>query len=514
MHAPATTASAARRRPGRGCVIAKGIGLLIGGVQLLPSSTPGCTARGSRPTRAFAFWGSLHPLNLLQLVAPYLFAGRVVGDNTHEFGLYAGAVPLMLIVWLVGPAARTWAAGAAGLGGAGLRRVTLLLAFGRYGLLYRATTWLPLLRQLPLSLPLPGAVPVGGRRAGGDRVRAVDRARAAAPGNDASPWRPSAEAASSAVALATCGATSSRSGAWSDSRRPWPVAGLKLRHEPYIASLPAVLAGPALLAAAAVLMVVAARGYSAGLVGLILLAAVRPGLVRPELLRLSAQRRHAGAVRGLGRTPPGNADGRVVASLLRFDQPGLRTGDLMTLGGWRRADGYAGLEPRRQLDYRLLPALRVAGRSLGPAQPVDRSTIAGLKPYDDLWLEVPDPLPRVRLVTQTRTSSRPGRRHRADLPRHHGPVRSPAGSARLEAGHGRADRRTARPAGDRGRLPRPAIVGRGRKLSRGWHATVDGRPQTSIASTAISWAAWWDAGKHRVVLGFQPDSLQRGRLTS
>ena len=54
-----------------------------------------------RPTASFAAWGSLHPLNLLQLVAPYLFAGRVVGDNTHEFGLYVGAVPLVLAVWVL-----------------------------------------------------------------------------------------------------------------------------------------------------------------------------------------------------------------------------------------------------------------------------------------------------------------------------------------------------------------------------------------------------------------------------
>ena len=50
---------------------------------------------------AFANSGSLHPLNLVQVVAPYLFATRVVGQNTHELGLYFGAVPLLLCVWLL-----------------------------------------------------------------------------------------------------------------------------------------------------------------------------------------------------------------------------------------------------------------------------------------------------------------------------------------------------------------------------------------------------------------------------
>jgi hypothetical protein len=43
--------------------------------------------------------GSLHPLNLLQLVAPYLLSTRVVGQNTHELGIYIGAVPLALAAW-------------------------------------------------------------------------------------------------------------------------------------------------------------------------------------------------------------------------------------------------------------------------------------------------------------------------------------------------------------------------------------------------------------------------------
>ena len=102
-------------------------------------------------------------------------------------------------------------------------------------------------------------------------------------------------------------------------------------------------------------------------------------------------------------TPPGVPDGRVVGALLGFDKPGLRTGDVMTLAGWRRADGYAGLEPCRQLDYHLLPALRVAGVRWVQNEP-STAGIAGLKRYDDHWLEVPGPLPRVRLVTQTKTS--------------------------------------------------------------------------------------------------------------
>ena len=58
-------------------VIAKGIGLLLGGVQLLPSLDAWLHSAPLGADASFPFWGSLHPLNLLQLVAPYMFTGRV-----------------------------------------------------------------------------------------------------------------------------------------------------------------------------------------------------------------------------------------------------------------------------------------------------------------------------------------------------------------------------------------------------------------------------------------------------
>ena len=80
----------------------------------------------------------------------------------------------------------------------------------------------------------------------------------------------------------------------------------------------------------------------------------------------------------------------------------------MTLSGWRRADGYAGLEPQRRLDYTELPTLQVAGvRWVKRADTTDR--IEGLTPLDDRWHEVPGPLPKVRLVGRARQSDHPSR---------------------------------------------------------------------------------------------------------
>ena len=49
----------------------------------------------------------------------------------------------------------------------------------------------------------------------------------------------------------------------------------------------------------------------------------------------------------------------------------------MVMAGWYRADGYAGLEPQRELDYACLPALQVAATAWVKRDPAT-SQIAGL----------------------------------------------------------------------------------------------------------------------------------------
>ena len=120
--------------------------------------------------------------------------------------------------------------------------------------------------------------------------------------------------------------------------------------------------------------------------------------------------------------PPADLGGRVFAPPQPIGRPAAKlwTGNQMILAGWYRADGYAGLEPQRQLDYASLPALQVAAtawvqRDAATAQ------IAGLVPRGDDWLEVPDPLPRVRLVTHAVASQDPAR----DIQQHRRPHRRP-----------------------------------------------------------------------------------------
>jgi hypothetical protein len=146
-------------------VIAKGIGLLIGGIQLLPSLDAWLHSARMSADTSFALWGSLHPLNLLQLVAPYLFTGRVIGDSSH-----AAAAECMDR----GPETRTWLAGAAGVGGRRPRHGGPALGIWEVWLSRWCDGLAAVGGKLPLPLPLPGALSACRRRGGGSGVRAVD----------------------------------------------------------------------------------------------------------------------------------------------------------------------------------------------------------------------------------------------------------------------------------------------------------------------------------------------------
>jgi len=472
---------------------AKGIGLMLGGVQLLPTlDALGHSARRAAGG-AFADWGSLHPLNLVQLIAPYLFTNRVVGQNTHALGLYAGAVPLALIVWLLAPrqglTARLKPMTRAALAFGGL---ALLLAFGKYGPIYRVQRLMPLVGSFRfpcryimlfhLSVAVVSAIAFAAL------VRQHRRKQEA-------PWQDFVPLAV-LVAFSVLAAT----------------AGLYLRRQPFIAPATAVLAGPLLIGSAALLVALAARGRHVALVGLVLLAAADLGFYGLSYAAYRHTERFDRYVAGVA-TPPALPGERVLANVLGFDEPGLRTGNQITLAGWHRTDGYAGLEPARRLDYRQLPALRVAGvRWVKRGERTD--AIEGLNPHDDDWLEVPEPLPRIRLVSRVRPTADPAREitripiestalveSPLDLPG------GPPGKAALVAERpGRLQVRVD--------CPERQLLVVSESYHPGWRAEVDGHPRAVLRANGDFLGCVVGAGEHEVVLEFRPQSLRNGRLVS
>lgn len=130
-------------------IAAKLLGIAAGGSQLLPTRQALGDSWRARPPREFSSMNSLHPWNLVQLFAPYAFKFRHFNDETaatlpfHEYVLYAGAIAPGAWAWLwirrreLGP--RTSFALVAAILGA----FALVLAFGRHGLVYLWLSRLP-----------------------------------------------------------------------------------------------------------------------------------------------------------------------------------------------------------------------------------------------------------------------------------------------------------------------------------------------------------------------------------
>ena len=72
-------------------------------------------------------------------------------------------------------------------------------------------------------------------------------------------------------------------------------------------------------------------------------------------------------------------------------------------------DGYAKLMPARQLDYLRLETLQVAAADW-VRRNKENEVIAGLRDRGGDWLEIPDPLPAVRLASRAQPRQRSGQR--------------------------------------------------------------------------------------------------------
>jgi hypothetical protein len=516
---------------------AKLLGLMLGAMQILPMADMlAQSTRGSAAPQFFNLF-SLDPRNLLQLVAPYLTTRRVFGHSTHEFGLYAGAVPLALACWALADRRRwgslrglAWSAAGFGLG-------ALVLSLGEYGPLYRFQRYLPLVGQfrcpcryiLLFQLSLGVLASVGA-------LLLITRCQ---QGEKAS-WR----------RLSLLGIpilASLVAAAWGLAMRgTWPVA-------PTLA----VLTGPALIGLAVLLVIAAVRGRRAAIFGLILLATADQGYYGLSYAVYGHRQTWRQYLASISPLPPTGAKNGTTAATVDARRPGVAAGansepsrvnsesapvspggyagwkscrlavnlnpvkesgywpgpcNRLTLLGWKLADGYVGgLEPVRRLDLHEPAALRVAGVRWvlrGPA--ADR--IEGLVVRDSRWLEVPRPLAYVRLVTQSRQTSDPARDiRRIDIETTalaDEPLELPAGPA------GRILDVAQRPGRVEARVDCPArqLLVVAESYHPGWLARVDGRPQTVHRVNGDFLGCVVGPGVRQVVFEFRPRSLFTGRV--
>lgn len=537
------------------------LGALIGSVQLLP--TFDALQNSVRQTNAasdFATQGSLPLLNLMQLVTPYLFATRVVGGITHEFSLYIGAVPFVLAVWWVvgglrrnrqinqsSAARHLRALSTAALITAG---ISLLWMMGELGPLGWLQEHVPLVNKFRLPcraivvFQLALAVLAGlgfadvmssKRIFGNEQISNLAR-----QGTDRSQvlWvLPLASVFFTLIAL-----------------RFWL---------PYVGAYPLVAFGPVMIAVAVSLLLKALNGSRWAAATLVLFTAVDLGAYGMSHSVFGHTETLARFISTID-TPPGYTHERVALDLASGAEaaPGQKTvriGDQITLAGWKRVDGYAGLDPAKRLDYSDPATLRLAGTKWVTADVGGQLQTAGHSGWmakrqkgivvpseptvsfgnDTIWFRLANPQPRAWLVARTVASECPA----ADIS--HISIASEAlvdkGAPRVESKSAPAKKTTTAESASQTTSPEdpPTEIGTvsvtadrpgnisisascpairflvvNESFHPGWQATVDARNVDLLRADGDFMGVVVPPGEHQISLNFQPKSLRNGRLGS
>ena len=462
-------------------------GLIIGSVQWLPTAEALQASVRQSVDGSFAAWGSLHPLNFIQLLAPYLFEHRVVGQNTHELGLYIGAVPLTLVAWLALRRVRMTGSRPLVTYSILLGLLASLMALGSFGFLYPLQTWLPVVGKfrfpcrmivlLHLALAILSAVAVG------TLLRYPRRADGAATRSPNALW---AVAGASVLISAV-------------SVFLWPEN---------VADRWLILAGPALFTTACWLVLSAERGHGWAVLGVVVLTAADLGiygLSYSVIDRTAPLQTFADEV-----DRPSTVGGRVMIGLQHREQGVRQTGNRILLAGYSRIGGYMGLVPRRQLDYRNEKVLRLASvnwLAVGDAESApEQNNNSGHG-----FRRLAESLPPLRLVSRAECWQQPQQGIDAVDIRTTAVVQRPLelplsdpGTVRVvsnKPGVLHCDTQTA----DRQLL----IVAQ--NFHPGWKATIDDCPVSVWRVYGDFMGCVVPAGRHAVRLEFRPDSQRTGR---
>ena len=469
--------------------LAKGIGVLIAGVQLLPTLDVKSQSVRDVGSAAFSMTFSVLPANSAQFVAPYFYKSRALGDRDgmglrwygnddsvrQEYCLYNGALPWVLLAWVL-IRRRDLAAGRGLVAWAVIvGSVALVLAFGRYTPLY-----LVYLKVVPFSNLFRGPSRFLGfvhfAMAVVAAVGFADLAARREPVRWARLWplvTPMLVSLSVTALL------------WLGNRGR-PEAPF------WVSSAKGVLLGPVLIGVATLGVAAAARGVRFALPALVLFAAADQAVFARDYLGLNLTKSVPEIVATMTPHPPGPVHGRIATD----DRPNLGV-----MVHERVVGGYVGLTPRRRLDYDQTPALRIAEASWTQEKPGP-------------WRPIPDPLPRARLVSRAVASDDPGAEVDRIDPAAVAVVPKP-----LELGGGKPG--SARIVADRPGRVRITTRSETRQLlvlsesyHNGWRLTVDGREQPAIRVYGDFLGAVVDPGHHEVDFTFRPRSLSMGLATS
>lgn len=456
---------------------AKVLGFAAAGIALVPMWESLSASFRAAPPEGFTSAFNITPLALIQLVAPYLLEGRAPHENLTEYGFYLGAVPTVLLMYtlaLRGAQARFRLARAA----VGLLALAFLLSLGDWGGLYRLQSWLPVvgLFRAPARYVLVVELAVALLAALAFADLAQHRARG----------RLSRRALAALFVPSLVGLV---------------VVAFGIALED---SLPAALstswvlraAGPVLLGLSAVLVARAAGGGRFALAALLVLAMADIGAygmsfvgrAEPQTITEFLARYRVPAEPGVDR--------------LHWGPPAL------TMKGFRLAGGYAAMTPDRVLDL---------GTFGAPLRKIDDRLANALRVSGVRWAigtRVPEPLPRARLVTQTRVSDDPNRDiGRVDVATTAlldvSVALDPGAPGSVEIARdapGEIDLLT--------NAPGRQLLVLAERHHEGWRGEVDGQPCTVHRAYGDYLACVVGPGRQSVAFRFAPSSLRQGAFAT
>ena len=471
----------------------KCFGLLLGAVQLLPSMAALAESDRLSLPPEFFFLQPLSVPDMLQWIGPFLTKSRVFGANTHELGVYCGALPLLLALSLI--RRRKSAAGSRLIVAMlALGLLAFWLSLGRAGGLYVIQTWLPLVGKFRypsrivvlMHLVLAVLAATGYARL----MNEIESGATRIPRLIALvPWM-SAVAAAGVCWLGDPGNAAPRS---------------------------LIFLGPVLFFPAAWMM----KDLSLGRISAVFMLFVAGDLAVYGFTYEALQKTKTWSevMASLNQPPGAPGNGRIVAEIQFADGDIGYEGNDLLLAGWSQADGYEGLLPQMHLldQNTSLASLRVAGvRWINSGG--NHSQLVGLQATDHpRWLEVPDPLLRARMAVTTVTVTDPQQAVRRLQPDGATVVDCDSGLPPMgEFAPGSAKIVIDRP----GRIhietsaESPQLLVLAERFSFGWKATVDGVPASIMRADVDFMGCVVPVGSHTVEYVFEPMSVQNGRMIS
>lgn len=437
------------------CAAACAIGVLLGGIQLLPSADAAAHSSRMALSREFALTFSMHPYNLFQLWSPYFFARGAysAGDSLwfHEIGIYSGAILVVSLIWVWIRRHALSERGSLIRAATVFAAVMLVLALGRYGGLAPLLTYLPGLQSLraparyivlvQFALVILAAVTI-------DDLLDIAKGQSNMPeGPMLALWTPAALGLTTTVAL-------------------------NARLLPYgrqtFATAAAAAPGVAVVLAVTLLVYLAGRRRRWAVAALVVVTAVDLAAWGIRFVYRDPARPIRELTQGIPAPPDNPADSYAAAP-----QRGPYRANVLVLRGYRLATGYAGLFPatRHPLDSDV--ALRLSGTR---------------------WFFTPDGVrhpaeggaERVRLIDDGEGST---------------------GSARVAVdrpGHivAHVD------------VPGRRVLAFTERFHDGWSATIQGMPLRMVRVEEDFLGCVVEGGRHDVTLRFKPRSFVYGSIVT